>query len=62
MTGASYCIFVGYCRCDTDSFLLTEQVFVSNSSAASIAQINIQITYSSDSLLLHWGAILDRKE
>ncbi|RQO94912.1 hypothetical protein POPTR_008G188150v4 [Populus trichocarpa] len=38
------------------------QVFVSNSSAASIAQINIQITYSSDSLLLHWGAILDRKE
>ncbi|KAJ6988923.1 alpha-glucan water dikinase [Populus alba x Populus x berolinensis] len=38
------------------------QVFVSNSSAASVAQINIQVTYSSDSLLLHWGAIRDRKE
>ncbi|XP_011034107.1 PREDICTED: alpha-glucan water dikinase, chloroplastic-like isoform X3 [Populus euphratica] len=38
------------------------QVFVSNSSTASIAHINIQVTYSSDSLLLHWGAIRDRKE
>uniref|UniRef100_A0A6N2K062 alpha-glucan, water dikinase n=1 Tax=Salix viminalis TaxID=40686 RepID=A0A6N2K062_SALVM len=50
------------CRCDTDSFLLTEQVFVSNSLAASVAQINIQVTYSSDSLLLHWGAIHDVKD
>ncbi|CAK7332617.1 unnamed protein product [Dovyalis caffra] len=38
------------------------QVYVSNSSTASTAQVNIQITYSSDSLLLHWGAIRDRKE
>ncbi|KAJ6725624.1 hypothetical protein OIU79_003902 [Salix purpurea] len=38
------------------------QVSVSNSSAASVAQINIQVTYSSDSLLLHWGAIRDVKE
>ncbi|KAJ6689065.1 hypothetical protein OIU85_005473 [Salix viminalis] len=38
------------------------QVFVSNSLAASVAQINIQVTYSSDSLLLHWGAIRDVKE
>ncbi|KAJ6430414.1 hypothetical protein OIU84_021748 [Salix udensis] len=38
------------------------QVFVSNSLAASVAQINIQVTYSSDSLLLHWGAIHDVKE
>ncbi|KAF9677885.1 hypothetical protein SADUNF_Sadunf08G0154300 [Salix dunnii] len=38
------------------------QVFVSNSLAASVAQINIQVTYISDSLLLHWGAIRDGKE
>uniref|UniRef100_A0A6M2F697 alpha-glucan, water dikinase n=1 Tax=Populus davidiana TaxID=266767 RepID=A0A6M2F697_9ROSI len=38
------------------------QVFVSNSSGSSIAQVNIQINYSSDSLLLHWGVIRDRKE
>uniref|UniRef100_A0A6N2K1Z4 alpha-glucan, water dikinase n=1 Tax=Salix viminalis TaxID=40686 RepID=A0A6N2K1Z4_SALVM len=38
------------------------EVFVSNSLAASVAQINIQVTYSSDSLLLHWGAIRDVKE
>ncbi|GLT86487.1 hypothetical protein SLE2022_046260 [Rubroshorea leprosula] len=29
---------------------------------ASIVQVDIQITYSSDSLLLHWGGIHDRKE
>ncbi|GLT36600.1 hypothetical protein SLA2020_109680 [Shorea laevis] len=28
----------------------------------SIVQVDIQITYSSDSLLLHWGGIRDRKE
>ncbi|KAH8495315.1 hypothetical protein H0E87_018482 [Populus deltoides] len=38
------------------------QVFVSHSSGSSIAQVNIQINYSSDSLLLHWGVIRDRKE
>ncbi|PNT14687.1 hypothetical protein POPTR_010G044100v4 [Populus trichocarpa] len=38
------------------------QVFVSHSSGSSIAQVNIQINYSSDSLLLHWGVVRDRKE
>lgn len=38
------------------------QVFVSSSSGSSIAQVNIQINYSSDSLLLHWGVIRDKKE
>jgi alpha-glucan,water dikinase len=56
-------VFVGYCRCDTDfNFFGNEQVFVSHSSGSSIAQVNIQINYSSDSLLLHWGVVRDRKE
>uniref|UniRef100_A0A6N2N9J4 alpha-glucan, water dikinase n=1 Tax=Salix viminalis TaxID=40686 RepID=A0A6N2N9J4_SALVM len=38
------------------------QVFVSNSSASSIAQVDIKINYSSDSLHLHWGVIRDRQE
>ncbi|XP_034909990.1 alpha-glucan water dikinase, chloroplastic isoform X4 [Populus alba] len=38
------------------------QVFVSSSSGSSIGQVNIQINYSSDSLLLHWGVIRDKKE
>jgi hypothetical protein len=43
-------------------FFGNEQVFVSHSSGSSIAQVNIQINYSSDSLLLHWGVVRDRKE
>lgn len=39
-----------------------EQVFVSNSSASSTAQVDIKINYSSDSLQLHWGVIRDRQE
>lgn len=38
------------------------QVSVSNPTVGSPTQVNIQITYGSDSLLLHWGAIRDRKE
>ncbi|KAF2301630.1 hypothetical protein GH714_028415 [Hevea brasiliensis] len=37
------------------------QVFVSNHTSVSTVQVHIQITYSSDSLLLHWGGIRDRK-
>ncbi|CAI0431048.1 unnamed protein product [Linum tenue] len=38
------------------------QVFVSNAPTASVTIVNIQITYSSDSLILHWGGIRDRTE
>ncbi|XP_065873488.1 alpha-glucan water dikinase, chloroplastic [Euphorbia lathyris] len=38
------------------------QVSVSNPTNGSITQVNIQITYGSDSLLLHWGGIRDRRE
>ncbi|XP_038694729.1 alpha-glucan water dikinase, chloroplastic-like isoform X4 [Tripterygium wilfordii] len=37
------------------------QVMVSTPGTGSV-QVNIQVTYGSDSLLLHWGAIADRKE
>ncbi|XP_050207604.1 alpha-glucan water dikinase, chloroplastic [Mercurialis annua] len=36
------------------------QVSISNS--GSITQVNFEITYGSDSLVLHWGGIHDRKE
>uniref|UniRef100_A0A2P2LZP5 alpha-glucan, water dikinase n=1 Tax=Rhizophora mucronata TaxID=61149 RepID=A0A2P2LZP5_RHIMU len=38
------------------------QVSVSNPSSGSMMCVNIQIMNSSDSLLLHWGALRDRKE
>ncbi|CAN1187423.1 Alpha-glucan water dikinase, chloroplastic [Linum perenne] len=38
------------------------QVFVSNSPTASITVVNIQMTYTSDSLILHWGGVHDRNE
>ncbi|CAI0405203.1 unnamed protein product, partial [Linum tenue] len=38
------------------------QVFVGNSSTGSVTIVNIQITYSSDSLILHWGGIRDKTE
>ncbi|EEF34459.1 alpha-glucan water dikinase, chloroplastic [Ricinus communis] len=48
---------VGKFKLDGNSEL---QVSVSN--AGSITQVNFQISYGSDSLLLHWGGIRDRKE
>ncbi|KAL5826788.1 hypothetical protein ACOSQ3_018629 [Xanthoceras sorbifolium] len=38
------------------------QVTTSAPTSGSITQVTIQISYSSDSLLLHWGAIRDRME
>ncbi|XP_024023864.1 alpha-glucan water dikinase, chloroplastic isoform X2 [Morus notabilis] len=38
------------------------QVVVSAPMPGSPTQVEIQVTYSSDSLLLHWGAVKDRKE
>ncbi|KAF5741084.1 alpha-glucan water dikinase chloroplastic [Tripterygium wilfordii] len=38
------------------------QVTVSAPATGSVTQVNIQVTYGSDSLLLHWGGIADRKE
>ncbi|KAK7818574.1 alpha-glucan water dikinase [Quercus suber] len=42
--------------------LLTEQVGVSTPAPGAATQVDIQVSYSSDSLLLHWGLIKDRKE
>lgn len=56
---------------DTDSKLAEKfnldgsielQVIVSAPTLGSATQVEIQVTYSSDSLLLHWGVIKDRKE
>ncbi|XP_062110381.1 alpha-glucan water dikinase, chloroplastic isoform X2 [Humulus lupulus] len=38
------------------------QVVVSAPTPGSTTQVNIQVNYSSDSLLLHWGAIQDKQE
>ncbi|KAL5552841.1 hypothetical protein UlMin_040242 [Ulmus minor] len=38
------------------------QVVVGAPTPGSSTQVNIQVAYSSDSLLLHWGGINDRKE
>ncbi|GAV71559.1 PPDK_N domain-containing protein [Cephalotus follicularis] len=38
------------------------QVVVSAPSPGSITHVNFQVTYISDSLVLHWGGIRDRKE
>ncbi|CAN1310832.1 Alpha-glucan water dikinase, chloroplastic [Linum perenne] len=38
------------------------QVFISSSPTAPVTNVNIQMTYTSDSLILHWGGIHDKRE